>query len=211
MSEVEYKPKDGESAKADNGSSNPRTAAGARPDGVYWEAFKTFFKIGAVTFGGGYAMIPIIEKEVVDKHRWVSREELLDLIAIAQSCPGVFAVNISTFIGYKLKKKKGAAITTLGTALPSFLIILLIAMFFHSFQDNRIVAAIFRGIRPAVVALIAVPTFNLAKSAHITLSNCWIPVVCAVAIWALGVSPIIVIVAAAAAGYVYGQFIKPTE
>ena len=71
------------------------------------EAFRTFFKIGLVTFGGGYAMIPLIEQEVVNKHQWVKKEELLDLIAIAQSCPGVFAINISTFIGYKLQKKRG--------------------------------------------------------------------------------------------------------
>ena len=156
-------------------------------------------------------MIPMIEQEVVDKHHWVKKEELLDLIAIAQSCPGVFAINISTFIGYKLNKRKGALCATLGAALPSFIIILLIAMFFHQFKDNPVIAAMFRGIRPAVVALIAVPTFRLAQSAKITLTNCWIPIACALAIWALGVSPIIIIVVAAVAGYVYGQFIKPTE
>ena len=175
------------------------------------EAFLTFFKIGIVTFGGGYAMIPMIEEEVVNKHHWTSKEELLDLIAIAQSCPGVFAVNISTFIGYKLNKKAGAFCTTLGAAVPSFIIILLIAMFFHQFADNKVVAARFRGIRPAVVALIAVPTFRLAKTASISLTNCWIPIACALAIWALGVSPILIIIIAAVAGYVYGQFIKPTE
>jgi len=123
----------------------------------------------------------------------------------------VFAINISTFIGYKLNKRKGAMCATLGAALPSFIIILLIAMFFHQFKDNPVIAAMFRGIRPAVVALIAVPTFRLAQSAKITLTNCWIPIACALAIWALGVSPIIIIVVAAVAGYVYGQFIKPTE
>jgi chromate transporter len=163
------------------------------------------------TLGGGYAMIPIIETEVVEKHKWVSKEEFLDLIAIAQSCPGVFAINISTFIGYKLRKTKGAITCTLGTALPSFLIILLIAMFFHQFQDNPVVASIFRGIRPAVVALIAVPTFNLAKSARLSWATCWIPIACALAIWALGVSPIFIILAAGIGGYVYGTLIKPTE
>ena len=126
---------------------------------IYWESFKTFFKIGIFTLGGGYAMIPLIEEEVVNRHRWVSRwvsrEEMLDLIAIAQSCPGVFAINIAIFIGYKLNKVRGAIATSLGTALPSFLIILIIAMFFHQFEDNKVVAAMFRGIRPAVVALIA--------------------------------------------------------
>ena len=114
---------------------------------MYWESFKTFFKIGIFTLGGGYAMIPLIEEEVVNRHRWVEKEEMLDLIAIAQSCPGVFAINIAIFIGYKLNKVRGALATTLGTALPSFLIILIIAMFFHQFEDNAVVAAMFRGIR----------------------------------------------------------------
>jgi chromate transporter len=175
------------------------------------DLFKTFFKIGMVTFGGGYAMIPIIQREVVDKHHWTSEKELLDLIAIAQSCPGVFAINISIFIGYKLRKVKGALCTALATALPSFIIILLIAMFFHQFEDNKVVAAIFRGIRPAVVALIAVPTFNLAQSAKINLANCWIPIACALAIWALGVSPILIILIAGLGGYVYGKYVQPTE
>ena len=173
--------------------------------------FSTFFKIGMFTLGGGYAMIPVIEAEVVEKHKWVSKEEFLDLIAIAQSCPGVFAINISTFIGYKLKKTPGAISCALGTALPSFIIILAIAMFFHQFQDNPIVAAIFRGIRPAVVALIAVPTFNLAKSAKLTWTTCWIPIAGALAIWALGVSPIIIIRLAGIGGWLYGALIKPTE
>ncbi|MBQ3630808.1 MAG: chromate transporter [Prevotella sp.] len=180
-----------------------------------WEGlggfFTTFFKIGLFTLGGGYAMIPLIEAEVVDKHKWVTKEEFLDIIAIAQSCPGVFAINVSTFIGYKLRQMKGAVACAVGTALPSFLIILAIAMFFSQFQDNPVVAAIFRGIRPAVVALIAVPTFKLARSARLSWANCWIPVGGALAIWLLGVSPILIILLAAVGGYVYGTLIKPTE
>jgi chromate transporter len=123
----------------------------------------------------------------------------------------VFAINIATFIGYKLRKTRGAICTTLGTALPSFLIILAIAMFFSQFKDNKVVAAIFRGIRPAVVALIAVPTFNLGKRAQLNRYTIWIPIACALAIWALGVSPIYIIIAAGLAGYLYGMYIKPTE
>lgn len=174
----------------------------------YWTSFKTFFKIGAFTLGGGYAMIPIIQSEVVDKHKWIDKEEFLDLIAIAQSCPGVFAINISTFIGYKMRKVRGAICSTLGTALPSFLIILLIAMCFHRFMDVPWIAAMFNGIRPAVVALIAVPTFNLAKSANITLANCWIPILSALLIWAMHVNPIFIIIAAGVGGYIYGRFLK---
>ena len=175
------------------------------------EAFTTFFKIGIFTLGGGYAMIPLIEEEVVNRKQWVTKEEMLDLIAIAQSCPGVFAINIATFIGYKLNKVRGAIATTLGTALPSFLIILAIAVFFKQFEDNKIVAAMFRGIRPAVVALIAVPTFRLGQRAQLNRYTIWIPIVCALAIWALGVSPIWIIIIAAIAGYLYGMYIKPTE
>ena len=172
---------------------------------IYLESFKTFFKIGIFTLGGGYAMIPLIEEEVVNRHKWVSKEDMLDLIAIAQSCPGVFAINISIFIGYKLNKERGALATALGTALPSFLIILLIAMFFHQFEDNKVVAAMFRGIRPAVVALIAVPTFNLAKQAKLNKWTLWIPIVSALLIWLFGVSPIWIIIAAGLGGYLYGR------
>lgn len=178
---------------------------------IYIQSFKTFFKIGTFTLGGGYAMIPIIEAEVVDKYKWIEKEEFLDLIAIAQSCPGVFAINVSIFIGYKLRKLRGALCTCLGTALPSFLIILLIAMFFKRFEDNTTVEAIFRGIRPAVVALIATPTFSLAKSAGITITNCWIPIVSALLIWQIGVNPIFIIIAAGLGGYLYGKLLKPTE
>ncbi len=177
----------------------------------WFTLFKTFFKIGIFTIGGGYAMIPLIEAEVVDKYKWVNHEDFLDLIAISQTCPGVFAINISTFIGYKLRKIPGAVCTTIGASLPSFLIILLIAIFFHSFMNVPWIAAMFNGIRPAVVALIAVPTFNLAKSAHISLVNCWIPILSALMIWALGVNPIFVLLAAGISGYIYGTFIKSTE
>ena len=180
-------------------------------DKFYSTSFKTFFKIGVFTLGGGYDMIPIIESEVVERKKWLTKEDFVDTVAIAQTCPGVFAINLSVFIGYKMRRLRGAIFTALGTALPSFLIILIIAMFFHQFEDNKVVAAIFRGIRPAVVALIAVPTFKMAKTAKIGWSNCWIPVACALAIWAMKVSPILIILLAAAGGYVYGKYIKPTE
>ena len=172
---------------------------------IYAKSFATFFKIGLFTFGGGYAMIPLIESEVVEKHRWVTKEEFADLIAIAQSCPGVFAINTSVFIGYKLRKVRGAVSCALGTALPSFLVILLIAIFFHQFEDNPVVAAMFRGIRPAVVALIAVPTVKMASQAKLNRYTVWIPIVSALLIWLLGVSPIWIICVAAVGGYIWGK------
>ena len=173
--------------------------------------FTTFFHIGLFTIGGGYAMIPLIEAKVVEEKQWISRDDLLDLMAVAQSCPGIFAVNISIFIGNKLRGTKGALMSTLGCILPSFLIILGIALFFQQFRDNVWVARAFRGIRPAVVALIAAPTFKMAQTAKIGWTNVWIPVLGAFFIWMFGVSPVYVILAAGIGGYIYGRFMKPTE
>ncbi len=170
--------------------------------------FRTFFKIGIVTFGGGYAMIPLIESEIVDKRNWIEREQFVDLIAVAQTCPGVFAVNISIFIGYKLRKTLGGIMAALGAVMPSFLIILLIASLFREFQDVPVIDAAFRGIRPAVVALIAVPTFKLAKTTGINFYTCWIPIVSALLIWLMGVNPILIIVIAALGGYLYGALMR---
>lgn len=172
---------------------------------IFLQLFYIFFKIGLFTIGGGYAMIPLIEREIVNKHHWISRNEFTDLLAVAQSVPGVFAVNMAVFIGYKKKKLAGSVVTALGTILPSFLIILLIALFFRQFKDIPLVASIFKGIRPAVVALIAVPVFNVARSAHINRYTVWIPIVCALLIWLLGVSPIWIIIASGTLGYLFSD------
>ena len=174
----------------------------------YLDAFSTFFKIGLFTIGGGYAMVPLIEEEVVNKKQWLNQEDFIDLLAVSQSAPGVFAVNISIFIGYKLKKFPGALALALGAILPSFLIILGIALFFQQFKEYEAVENIFKGIRPAVVALIAAPTFTLAKSAKINRYNLWIPIVSALLIWLLGVSPVYVIALAGIGGFIYGKINK---
>lgn len=167
---------------------------------IYFELFAVFFKIGAFTFGGGWAMISIIEKEVVEKKKWIDKEEFIDAIAVSQSLPGILAVNISIYTGNKLRALKGAAAATLGTVLPSFLMILAIAMFFSRIYDNPHVMAVFNGLRPAVVALIIIPVFSTAKSARLNKRNFFIPVVGALLIWLLGVSPVYVILGAAAYG-----------
>lgn len=176
---------------------------------IYWDGFRTFFRIGLFTIGGGYAMIPLIENDVVTKRRWVGHDEFLDLMAVAQSCPGIFAVNISIFVGYKLRGVRGSLACALGTVLPSFLIILGIALFFQQFRDCAAVERIFKGIRPAVVALIAAPVFKMGRSARIGLTNVWIPVVCALLICLFRVSPVYVIVLAGVGGYFYGRFVRP--
>ena len=171
----------------------------------YINSFGTFFKIGLFTIGGAYAMVPLIEEEIVNKKQWIAKEDFIDLLAIAQSVPGVFAVNLSIFIGYKLRKFPGALAMALGTILPSFLIILGIALFFQRFKEYEAVENIFKGIRPAVVALIAAPTFSMAKSAKINKYNVWIPIVSALLIWLLGVSPVYIIALAGVGGFIFGK------
>lgn len=198
-----------ESETKDNKSPNA-TAVSPREGQGIGAMFRTFFHIGLFTIGGGYAMIPLIEQKVVNERKWVTKEELVDLMAVAQSCPGIFAVNISIFIGHKLGGTKGAFWSTLGTALPSFLIILFIAIFFQQFRDNEIVVKIFRGIRPAVVALIAVPVFKMAKTAKVNAYTIWIPIASALSIWLLGINPIYVILVAGLGGFLWGK-VKPKE
>ena len=174
---------------------------------MYWTLFITFVRIGAFTIGGGYAMLPLIQREVVDRG-WMSKEEFIDLFAVAQSLPGVFAVNISIFVGYKLKKLTGSVICALGTILPSFLIRLAIALFFTQFRENEWVEKAFKGLRPAVVALIAVPVITTARSLRLRGWVLVIPVVVALSIWLLSLSPVYIIIVAAAGGLYYRMYLK---
>ena len=168
--------------------------------------FLTFAKIGAFTFGGGWAMISIIEREVVDRHHWLAKDEFLDLLAVAPSLPGILAVNISVVVGDKLRGLKGALAAAAGTITPSFLIILLIAMFLtpETITANPTLTAIFKGIRPVVVALIIAPVFTTAKSAGIGWRLAWIPAAVALLIWSkwpVVSNPILYIVLGGAVGY----------
>jgi chromate transporter len=133
--------------------------------------FLTFFKIGAFTIGGGYAMLPVIQKEVVDKKNWLTTEEFLDSIAVTNSLPGPLATNCATFVGYTTAGVPGALASVLGAITPSFLIIMFIAALFTSFADNHIVQLAFSGIRPAVVALILFSLIKLVKSVGIKWIN----------------------------------------
>lgn len=131
---------------------------------MLWVLFITFFKIGAFTFGGGYAMIPLIEREMVEGKGWISREDIVDILAVSQSLPGAIAINSATFIGYKIAGVSGAISATLGVVLPSVIVITIIASIFVAFKENTMVQKVFAGIRSAVVALIAVAAWNIGKS-----------------------------------------------
>lgn len=132
--------------------------------------FLAFFKIGAFTFGGGYAMLPLIQKEVVDKQKWMKEEEILDVFAIAQSVPGVIAINSAMFVGKRVAGTFGAISAALGVILPSFMIILILASLLIKYRDNEILDKVFTGIRAASAALILLTAIRMAKKA---VTNKW--------------------------------------
>lgn len=169
------------------------------------ELFWIFFKIGLATIGGGYAMIPMIEHKLVRQYAWLTSEEFMDILAVSQTAPGVFAVNMSQHIGQKIGGLRSALWATLGVVLPSFLIILLLATVFRLARHNVWVEYAFRGIRPVVVALIAAPVFTMARSAKLSWQTLWIPIVAALAIYALDISPVYMLIAAGVGGYYFSR------
>lgn len=167
------------------------------------DIFMTFFKIGAFTIGGGYAMLPIIQKEVVENKKWLGEQEFLDSIAVTNSLPGPLAINCATFVGYKTAGYAGAISAALGAVMPSFLIILIIAVFFGTIQDNAIVEYVFDGIRPAVVALIAYALVKLVKSMGVNYVNISISLAVLLLILLLDIHPIVTIVICGSLGFFF--------
>ena len=143
-------------------------------------------------------MLPLMQKELVGPY--LTKQEFLDVTAVAQSAPGIMAINVAILTGYRLKRTPGAVVATVGAALPSFSIILLIALFFQQFAQNPVVRRIFLGVRPAVVALILVPVFTLAKSAGVNIKTVWVCVAVALAVWLLHISPVYVVLLAVLGG-----------
>jgi chromate transporter len=176
--------------------------AGGAFMGKMFELFMIFLKIGAFTLGGGYAMVPLIQDEVCSKKKWTTDEEFLNIIAIAQSLPGALAVNTASILGYKLFGIAGVLVAVLGTIIPSFVIILVIAIFFNNFASYGLTEKIFQGIRPAVVALIGAAAITLGKKVGISCFNLAVGAV-TLALLLLDVHPILIIVAAGALGVLY--------
>ena len=171
--------------------------------------FWSFFKIGLFTFGGGYAMIPLIRREVIDRRNWIAERDFLDLLTLAQSAPGPISLNTSVFVGYKMRGYAGAVASILGVVVPSFVIILLIALLFADIRYNPLVDAAFKGMRPAVVALIVVPVISLARGMHPALYI--VIALTAVAVWYLGWSPVWILAGAAAAGILHALYHLPKK
>ncbi|MFI3282250.1 MAG: chromate transporter [Rikenellaceae bacterium] len=170
------------------------------------DLFLSFAKIGLFTFGGGYAMIPLIEAEVIERRGWIEKSEFVDLLTIAQSIPGPLALNASAFVGYKTRGYRGALTSILGVILPSFVTLLMVALFFSTIRDNAIVIAAFNGMRPAVVALMAVPMLSLMKGVHPALMI--VAAVTMFMMWWWSISPIYMIGAAMMVAVIWGVRIK---
>jgi len=173
---------------------------------IYFQLFKTFLEIGTFTIGGGYAMLALVEKSVVQKKKWMKQDDFWDMIVVVQAIPGVFAVNTALYTGYKIKGMKGAVCAALGAVIPSFVIICLVAMFFVEIRENTIVERIFKGIRPCVVALILAPALQMIKSAKVTWKTAFIPIVAVFLVWWCGVSPVYIIIASALGGLLVGTY-----
>lgn len=175
---------------------------------MYLTIFIEFFKIGLFTFGGGYAMIPIIQNVVVDKRGWLTKEEFVEMLAVVQSLPGPISVNSALFIGYRVSKFMGAILAVLGIAIPSFIIILFIAMVFTDFTNNPVMVKAFKGIRPAVVALIAAPIVHMYKAAGVNYKNIWLPILAAILICWANLSPVWIILATALLSIAFNSYME---
>ena len=175
------------------------------------DLFKVFFKIGLFTFGGGYAMIPFIQKEIVEKNGWITDEEILDMFAIAEATPGVIAVNTATFVGYKISGFFGSFFATLGVVLPSFLIILLIAYYIKDFLSIKLIAYAFKGIRAGVIVLIIGAITKFYKKNDINLFNISLLIIAFLISAFTSINTILILLCALIIGIVYKVMTKRRE
>lgn len=166
----------------------------------YWKIFVSFFKIGLFTFGGGYAMMPLFRQELIEKHKYITEDELIDYYSIGQCTPGVIAVNVATFTGYKIKGVCGASVATLAIVLPSLIIIMSLAGILNMLTDNKIVEHAFAGIRIGVIALILNEVFNLFKKTVTTRMQLVIFGLILVLLFCFDISAIMAVLAAALVG-----------
>lgn len=185
---------------------NSRPSSSPRP--TLWLLFSTFFKIGLFTIGGGYAMLALVRKIIVNDRRWIDEDEFVETVAVMQSLPGIFAVNTALSVGNRVKGKGGSMVAALGAMLPSIVIVLALTIFARSAKDNPVVERCFKGIRPCVVALILSPALQMIRKAGITWRNAYLPVIATVLVCAVGISPVWVILAAGVLGAAHGLYMK---
>ncbi len=175
------------------------------------ELFFVFFKVGTFTIGGGYAMLPLIQEEVIKNKKWLNTREFMDILGITQSLPGPLIINFALLAGYRLKGVKGGLFALLGAILPSFVIILVIAVHLWQFGENRAVQAAFQGIRPAVVALILFAAIKLGKEILRQRFTMLLFLLCLGILLFFQVHPVVVIIIGALAGFLRPYFFKSTK
>lgn len=177
-----------------------------------WELYRTFFKLGSTTFGGGYAMVPMIQREIVEKKGWIDEKEFLDSIAVTNSLPGPLATNCAVYTGYRVRGYLGSFITVLGVITPSFVIILLLAMLLTSFNKNVIVLKAFSGLRPAVAGLIGYSLIKMAKTNGFTAFNIAMSLLIFALVYFLKLNPLWAVLAAAFTGLILSKYtsLKPS-
>lgn len=172
--------------------------------------FFVFTKIGLFTIGGGYAVIPLIEKEIVQK-KWITSQEFYELLAITESLPGVFATNIAALVGFKIGGIKAGILAAFGTILAPFIIIIVLAIGFKEFQDNLYVIKVFKALRPVVVALIAAPCYSVIKINKFGAKDLFFPLIALILMWFFHLSPIWVITGACITGIVYYSIVNSSK
>lgn len=175
----------------------------AKPKNILWDLFITFFKIGAFTIGGGLAMIPLIENEIVTKKGYIDKEEIVDAFAVSQSLPGVIAINSAIYVGYRVKGLIGAVCTTIGIILPSFISILIIALLFSNISGNVYVEKALTGVKAGVAGVIAVTVVSLGKKVIKDIFSLILTIVAFVLSIVFGVGILFIIAGGALAGYLY--------
>lgn len=168
---------------------------------IYLQLFLSFFKIGLFSFGGGYAMLPLIQQEVVTSNSWLSLKEFVDVVAISQATPGPIAINSATYVGFKVANILGATVATIGVTMPSFILVLIMAKFFLKFKDNKYVSDALKGLRPAVVGLVAAAAILVAFTSYTDYKSILIFIPAFIAAYKFKADPILVMAAAGLAGY----------
>lgn len=181
----------------------------ARP--TLFQLFSTFLRIGLFTIGGGYAMLAMVRQMVVVRRKWMNEDEFVELIALLQSLPGVFAVNTALTAGLRMRGRKGSLVAACGAILPSIVIVLLIAIVGETYKSNPVVEACFKGIRPCVTALILSPAVQMIRKSGVNLRNFLIPVAAVLLITLLHVPPVYIILAAGSGGALYGLYRQRKE
>lgn len=175
------------------------------------ETFLIFLRSTLFSVGNSYAAVEPVREAVVSRRSWMTADEFAEDLSLVQAMPGVFALNFGAHIGRRVGGWRGSVMALLGTLLPVFVVLLVVSLFFFNLRENATVRDFLRGVRPAIVALVVLPCIRLGRRSHITLSNIWLPVMAALLVGIMGLSPVWIVLVVAFFGYLYGRYVRPTD